>query len=390
MDIEREIYLDNSATTKTAPEVNAAILDALEHCYGNPSSLHRLGMQAENAFAAAKRAVAGLLGVTEGEVYITSGGTESSNLAILGAAEANRRRGKHVICTGVEHPAVYETVKSLEPRGYEVDFLGVDETGRISLEEFEALLRPDTVLACVMHVNNETGAVMPVEKLKPIMQKKSPHALLFVDAVQSFGKIAVKPAKWGVDLLSASAHKIHGPKGVGALYVKKGTRIVPVQFGGHQQGGLRSGTENVPGAAGFGIAAELAQQQMEARYARVRELNHRLREGILDKIDNVVFNRGGKEGENLPYILNVSFLGIKAEILLHALESKGIYVSTGSACSSNAPAPSRTLLAMGKSKKEIEGAVRFSFSGDNTAEEVDYTIGALTRAVAEIRKYVRG
>ncbi len=390
MDIEREIYLDNSATTKTAPEVNTAILDALTHCYGNPSSLHRLGMQAEKAFAAAKRAVAGLLGVTEGEVYITSGGTESSNLAILGVAEANRRRGKHIVCTGVEHPAVYETVKSLESRGYEVGFLGVDETGRISLEEFEALLRPDTVLACVMHVNNETGAVMPVEKLKPIMKKKSPHALLFVDAVQSFGKIAVKPAKWGVDLLSASAHKIHGPKGVGALYVKKGTRIVPVQFGGHQQGGLRSGTENVPGAAGFGIAAELAQQQMEARYARVRELNHRLREGILDKIDNVVFNSGGKEGENLPYILNVSFLGIKAEILLHALESKGIYVSTGSACSSNAPAPSRTLLAMGKSKKEIEGAVRFSFSGDNTAEEVDYTIGALMRAVAEIRKYVRG
>lgn len=390
MEREREIYLDNSATTKTAPEVNTAILDALTHCYGNPSSLHRLGMQAEKVFAAAKRVVAGLLGVTEGEVYITSGGTESSNLAILGAAEANKRRGKHIICTGVEHPAVYETVKSLESRGYEVDFLGVDETGRISLEEFEALLRPDTVLACVMHVNNETGAVMPVEKLKPIMKKKSPYALLFVDAVQSFGKIAVKPAKWGVDLLSASAHKIHGPKGVGALYVKKGTRIVPVQFGGHQQGGLRSGTENVPGAAGFGIAAELAQQQMEARYARVRELDHRLREGILDKIDNVVFNSGGKEGENLPYILNVSFLGIKAEILLHALESKGIYVSTGSACSSNAPAPSRTLLAMGRSKKEIEGAVRFSFSGDNTAEEVDYTIGALTRAVAEIRKYVRG
>lgn len=390
MEPEREIYLDNSATTKSTPEVNAAMLDALEHCYGNPSSLHRLGMQAEKAFGAAKRTVAGLLGVTEGEVYITSGGTESSNLAILGAAEANKRRGSHIICTGVEHPAVYETVKSLASRGFEAEFLGVDETGRISLEEFEALLRPDTILACVMHVNNETGAVMPVEALKPVMKKKSPHALLFADAVQSFGKIAVKPAKWGVDLLSASAHKIHGPKGVGALYVKKGTRIVPVQFGGHQQGGLRSGTENVPGAVGFGAAAALAQQHMKARYAHVRELNHRLRVGIESNIDNVVFNSGDKDGESLPYILNVSFLGIKAEILLHALESKGIYVSTGSACSSNAPAPSRTLLAMGKSKKEVEGAVRFSFSGENTAEEIDYTLETLAHEVAEIRKYVRG
>lgn len=386
MEQKREIYLDNSATTKSAPEVNAAVLDAFAHSYGNPSSLHRLGMQAEKVFAGAKKTLAQCLSVTEQEIYLTSGGTESSNIAILGAAEANKRRGKHIICTGVEHPAVFETVKSLEAKGFETTVLGVDETGHISVEEFAAALKPDTILVCVMHVNNEVGAVMPVEALKLIMKKKSPHALLFVDAVQSFGKIAVKPAKWGVDLLSASAHKIHGPKGVGVLYVKKGVRIVPVQFGGHQQGGLRSGTENVPGAAGFGVAAAMAAEQMERSYAHVQMLKERLQCGILDKIGQVVVNGGG---ELLPYILNVSFLGVKAEILLHALESRGIYVSTGSACSSNAPAPSRTLLAMGKNKKEIEGAVRFSFSRENTAEEIDYTIETLLREVAEIRKYVR-
>lgn len=387
MDVTKEIYLDNSATTKPSPKVCAAVLDAMAGYYGNPSSLHRLGMQAEKAFVKAKKQIADCLSVPENELYITSGGTESSNIAILGAAEANKRRGRHIICSGVEHPAVYETVRSLEKQGFEVSILGVNETGHIRLEEFEQTLRPDTVLVCVMHVNNEVGAVQPIEKLKPMMQKKSPHALLFVDAVQSFGKLALKPAKWGIDLLSASAHKIHGPKGVGVLYVRKGARVLPVQFGGHQQGGLRSGTENVPGAVGFGAAAEAAGGGIEENGKKAACLKQRLWDGISANIERVAVNGGG---ECLPYILNVSFLGIKAEILLHALESKGIYVSTGSACASNAPQPSRTLLAMGKSRQEIEGAVRFSFSKDNTEEEIDYTIEVLKNEVAAIRKYVRG
>lgn len=387
MERKKEIYLDNSATTKTLPQVNAEVLDAFENCYGNPSSMHRLGMRAEKCFEEAKRAVSKLLGTSENEIYITSGGTESANIAILGAAKASRRRGRHIVCTAVEHPAVYETVKSLEEQGFETTIIGADETGSISIEEFEAALRPDTILVCIMHVNNETGSIMPIEKLKPIMHKKSPHTLLFVDAVQSFGKIAVKPEKWGVDLLCASAHKIHGPKGVGVLYVKKGTRVEAVQFGGHQQRGLRSGTENVPGAAGLGAASKIAQECMEESFAHVQKLNERLKNGILERIDNVVINSGK---ESIPYILNVSFLGIKAEILLHALESRGIYVSAGSACSSNAPSPSRTLLAMGRSKKEIEGALRFSFSRENTEDEIDETLAALEKEAAAIRKYVRG
>lgn len=387
MEENKEIYLDNSATTKTLKEVNEAMLYALENCYGNPSSLHNLGMKAEKAFTAAKEEFAKCLSCDIDEVYVTSGGTESNNIAILGYLKASKRHGKHIICTSVEHPGVYETVKSVEQEGYEVSYLGVNKDGYICLDEFEKTLREDTVLVCVMHVNNEVGSIMPIEKLKPIMKRKAPNAALFVDAVQSFGKVMIKPDKIGVDMMSASSHKIHGPKGIGMLYIKKGVRVLPVMYGGHQQKNIRSGTENVFGAVGFAKAAGIAYKDIDKNYSYVSELKNHLWSAIEKNIDSVVLN---SDENTLPYILNVSFVGIKAEILLHSLESKGIYVSTGSACSSNAPSPSRTLVCMGKDKREIEGAVRFSFSHTNTMEQIEYTAKILIEEVANIRKYVRG
>lgn len=388
MEENSEIYLDNSATTKTSDEVNRCMLEVLENDYGNPSSLHRLGMKAEKVFESAKQDLADCLSCSASEIYITSGGTESINTAILGYLRASKRRGKHIICTGVEHPAVYETVKYAQSElGYEADILSVGSDGCISLDELSEKLRGDTVLVCVMHVNNEVGTVMPVDKIKPVMKKKAPEAALFVDAVQSFGKLAIKPSKWGIDMLAASSHKIHGPKGCGLLYIRNGLRVLPIMHGGRQQSNLRSGTENVYAASGFALAAKTAYKNIDKNYEHVSKLREMLRGAIEKNVENTVYN--GSENA-LPYILNMSFTGIKSEILLHTLESKGIYVSTGSACASNAPSPSRTLLCMGKDKKEIEGAVRFSFSPYNTAEQIERAAQAVAREVCDIRKYVRG
>lgn len=384
-DAKRIIYLDNSATTKTCEAVNEKMLDVLRNSWANPSSMHSLGITAEKELNASKAALAKILSCNSSEIYITSGATESSNIAINGYLEASKRRGRHIICSTVEHPAVYETIRHAEKIGYEVDYIAVDANGVIDLEEFEAKLRPDTVLACVMYVNNEVGSIMPIEKLKPIMKKKSPHAALFVDAVQAFGKLSIKPSRLGIDMLTASAHKIHGPKGVGLLYLSKGLRIEPTVFGGHQQSNLRSGTENVFGAAGFATAAVLAYEAIGKSLAHVSALRTKLADGI-SKIDDTVINSCDTA---LPYILNVSFVGARAEVLLHALEAHGIYASAGSACSSNAPSPSRTLTAMNKSRAEIEGALRFSFSADNTEDEIDFVIEVLAKEVENTRKYTR-
>lgn len=386
MSNEKIIYLDNSATTKTSDEVNKKMLDVLSSCWGNPSSMHALGMNAEKELKNAKEELGKILSCTAGEIFITSGGTESANIAISGYLDAIKRRGKHIICTSVEHPAVYETVMHAQKTGFEVDFVGVDKNGIIDLDEFESKLRNDTVLVCCMCVNNEVGSIMPIEKLKPIMKKKSPDAMLFVDAVQAFGKINIKPAKLGIDMMSASAHKIHGPKGVGLLYIRKGLRIEPTIFGGHQQSNLRSGTENVFGASGFALAAKTAYDNIENNLGYVKELRSRLQSAIAKSIDEVVIN---SDENTLPYILSVSFVGARAEVLLHALEAHGIYVSAGSACSSNAPSPSRTLIGMGKSKAEIEGALRFSFSVYNTPEQMDITAKALKQEIENTRKYTR-
>lgn len=380
-----EIYFDNSATTKTLPEVNEKMLYILENVYANPSSLHSLGMKAEKEFRQAKNILADTLSCREDEIYITSGGTESDNMAILGYIQAVKRKAGHILVSGAEHPGVYEAAKHAADEGFEVEEIGVDKNGVIVLSDIENKLRKDTALVCVMHVNNEVGSVMPIEKIKPIMKKKSPYAALFVDAVQSYGKIALRPEKMGIDMLSASSHKIHGPKGVGLLYIKKGVRTLPIIYGGHQQKNLRSGTENVYAAAGFALAAKIANENLSKNYDKVLSIKNRLLSSILKNIDNVCVN---SDENTIPYILNVSFLGVRSEILLHALESRGIYVSSGSACSSNAPAPSRTLLSMKKSREQIDSAIRFSFSCMNNEEQIDIAAKALKEEVENIRKHM--
>lgn len=381
----KEVYLDNSATTKVAKEAVDAMVHALTVAFGNPSSLHRKGMEAEKIVNKAREKLALFLGVKAREIYFTSGGTESNNLAIKGAAYARRRYGKHLITTSIEHPSVLDVFKQLEQEGFSVTYLGVDEKGHINLEELKQVIKPDTVIVSIMYVNNEVGSIQPIQDAAKIISQNK-NILFHVDAVQAFGKIPLIPNLSGVHLLSLSAHKIYGPKGVGALFVRDGTKITPLFNGGGQEEGLRSGTENVPGIAGFSAAAELVFKNFGAWQAKMRELKERLKTGILSEIPDTVLN-GPDDGA--PHILNISFLGTKAEVLLHALESHGIYVSTGSACSSHKNARSHVLAAMGKSAEEIEGAIRFSLSPFLSIEDIDYTVEILKKEVNELRKYVR-
>ncbi|KXG75052.1 Cysteine desulfurase IscS [Fervidicola ferrireducens] len=381
----KEVYLDNSATTKVAKEAVDAMVHALTVAFGNPSSLHRKGMEAEKIVNKAREKLALFLGVKAREIYFTSGGTESNNLAIKGAAYARRRYGKHLITTSIEHPSVLEVFKQLEEEGFSVTYLDVDEKGHINLEELKQAIKPDTVVVSIMYVNNEVGSIQPIQDAAKIISQNK-NTLFHVDAVQAFGKISLIPNLSGVHLLSLSAHKIYGPKGVGALFVREGTKITPLFNGGGQEEGLRSGTENVPGIAGFSAAAELVFKNFGAWQAKMRELKERLKTGILSEIPDTVLN-GPDDGA--PHILNISFLGTKAEVLLHALESHGIYVSTGSACSSHKNARSHVLAAMGKTAEEIEGAIRFSLSPFLSIEDIDYTVEILKKEVNELRKYVR-
>lgn len=370
------IYLDNASTTKPSDEVCKAVLAALSQ-FGNPSSLHRLGMNAEKIITTAKESTARALGVGAKNIYFTSGGTEANNMAILGYAMANKKRGNHVITTKIEHPSVLEPFKVLEKNGFSVTYLDADKNGEISLSQLEDALLPDTILVSVMAVNNETGTIQPIYKIKEIMKNKSPKAVLHSDAVQGFLKVELKPKKWGIDLLSISGHKIYATKGTGAIYIGDNINISPILVGGGQQKNMRSGTENVPGIAAFGAAVE--------SYLPIKTGTRELfLEKLSEKIDNIKIN--GTEN-NSGYVLNVSFLGIKAEILLHSLEAKGIYVSTGSACSSNKPMPSHVLSAMGCTAEEIKGAVRFSFS--NEEFDADAVTDIIRDEVLNIRKYVR-
>lgn len=377
-----EIYFDNSATTKTSECVNKKMLEVLNENWGNPSSLHKIGQNAEKVFKKAKKVIADEIGAQAEEIYFTSGGTESDNIALLGFSRANKKRGMHIISTEAEHPAVSECLEELKKEGFSVDLLSLDENGNISLDEFESLLREDTILVSVMHINNEVGIVYPVDKMKAIMKKKSPRAVLHSDCVQSFLKEKINVKKWDIDMISMSAHKIHGPKGIGALYVKKGTIIGSVVYGGHQEKNLRSGTENVSGAAGMAEAVLF----MKERKACASEIKKTLKEKILSNLSNVSVNGDEKASD---YILNMSFLGVRSEILLHSLEARGIFVSAGSACSSNKPSPSKTLTSMGKSAKEIDSAIRFSFGAYNTKEEAEIAADAVIEEVTKIRKYTR-
>ncbi len=380
-----EIYLDNSATTKCYPECGKLVYSVMTEQYGNPSSLHRKGIEAEKLIKTASKRIAATLKADEREIFFLSRGTEGDNLAVLGASGA--KRGMHVITTSIEHPAVMNTVAYLEKKGYEVSYLSVDKNGRINLSEFERLIRRDTVLVSVMLVNNEIGTIQPVREMSRILKKKNKNALFHVDAVQGYGKIPFTAESLGADMITLSSHKIHGPKGVGALYIKSGTTLKPIIYGGGQQNNVRPGTENVPGIAGFGLAAEISHTDFEEKISRMEYLKCRLRDGILKEIPDVSVNTPTENAA--PHILNVSFKGAKSEVILHTLENDGIYVSSGSACSSHKKAPSYVLTEIGLKPEYIEGSIRFSLSEFTTEEEIDYTLKKLAAAVYGIRKLMR-
>ncbi len=382
-----EVYLDHSATTRCYPEVRDIVIKTMMEDYGNPSSMHRKGVEAEAYLREAARILAGLLKVQEKEIFFTSGGTESNNWALLGTAMAGRRRGRRILISQVEHAAVSAPAAFLEEQGFEVVRLPVDAAGSVKLSALEEALTPDTILVSVMYVNNEIGTVEPIEEIGARIKEKCPQAYFHVDAIQAFGKYRIYPRRMHIDLLSASGHKIHGPKGTGFLYVGEKVRLQPLILGGGQQNGMRSGTDNVPGIAGLGLAARISYENMEEKISRMREMKLRLAAGLADLEKTVVHGPAPEEGA--PHILNASFLGIRSEVLLHALEDKGIYISAGSACSSHKRGGSPTLTAIGCSPEELESAVRFSLSEETSPGDIDYTLEILGSLLPMLRRYTR-
>lgn len=382
-----EVYLDNSATTRCFPEVAELMKQIMCEDYGNPSSLHRKGVQAENHLRTAKETIAKILKVNEKELLFTSGGTESDNLALIGAALANCRRGKHLITTSIEHPAILQTMKYLEEEGYRVTYLPVDEKGCIRLEDLQRAITGETILVSIMYTNNEVGSQQPIAQAGALIKKMNPQILFHVDAVQGFGKARIYPKKMNIDMLSVSGHKIHGPKGVGFLYVDSHVKLKPIVFGGGQQGGMRSGTENVPGIAGIAKAAQIMYANYDQDMEKLYNLKKCFIEGV-KKIDQVIVN-GPDCMDGAPHIVSVSFSGVRSEVLLHSLEDKGIYVSAGSACSAHKPQPSATLMAMGVPKDLLSSTIRFSFSVFTTMEEINYTLETLYDIIPMLRKYTR-
>lgn len=385
------IYLDNSSTTRQYDQVTDVMVQVMRDTYGNPSSLHSLGIAAEKKVREARKSLAAVFGGTEEEIYFTSGGTESDNTVLSGAAEAKKHTGKKIIVSAVEHPAVLEPAKRLEEAGFEVEYIGVDRQCHLDMEQLRRALTKDTILISIMGVNNEAGTIMPVGEIARMKDEfnrvHGTNVWLHSDAVQALGKVPVSVKKeWcGVDLISASGHKIHGPKGIGALYAKKGLNLKPFMVGGGQERHMRSGTENTPGIIGFGLAAKIALDNFEDRKAAMTAARKHLLEGIKQEIPDVLIN--SPEDETCcPSVLNVSFMGTRGEVILHTLEQDGIFVSTGSACSSNKKGQSHVLTAMGLNDKEIESAVRFSFSEFNTIEEMDYVLDKVKRAVISFRK----
>lgn len=382
-----EVYLDNSATTKAYPEVARLVADIMTEDYGNPSSMHLKGVEAEKHIKYSKKTIAGVLKVQEKEIFFTSGGTESDNWALMGCAYANQRMGRHLITTKVEHPAVLQTMEHLKEQGFEITYLSVDKKGIIRLDELEKAIRPDTILVSIMYVNNEVGAIQPIEEAGALIKQINSKTLFHVDAVQGFGKLRLLPKKWHIDLVSVSGHKIHGPKGVGFLYIDEKVKIKPIIFGGGQQRNFRSGTENVPGVAGLGKATELIYKDLAKDTAHLDELKQYFIKG-LSRMEHVYFN-GPLDEMGAPHIVSASIAGIRSEVLLHALEEKGIYVSAGSACSSHKHTVSATLESMGVDRNLMDSTLRFSFSVFTTKEEIDYTLECLYSLVPMLRRYTR-
>ena len=382
-----EVYLDNSATTKAYPEVVRLVADIMTNDYGNASSMHLKGVDAEKYLKYSKATIAGIMKVKEKEIFFTSGGTESDNWALMGAAFANHRSGKHLITTKIEHPAILRTMEHLKELGFDITYLSVNQYGQISLEELRNAIRPDTILVSIMFVNNEVGAIQPIDEAGEIIKQTNPRTLFHVDAVQGFGKLRLLPKKWKIDMVSVSGHKIHGPKGTGFLYIDEKVKIKPIIYGGGQQNGYRSGTENVPGAAGLGKATELIYRNLVEDTNRLYCLKKKLVSGLL-KIDHVKIN-GPQDETGAPHIVSASIAGIRSEVMLHSLEDKGVYVSAGSACSSHKHTVSDTLSAMGLSTEYMDSTIRFSLSVFTTEEEIEYTLKCLYELVPMLRRYTR-
>jgi len=396
--MDMEVYLDNSATTQVTEGVRDKMVKVLYEDYGNPSSMHLMGVKAEKYMKEAASIIAGSLKVDSKEIIFTSGGTEANNLAIIGTALGNKRRGKHIITTRIEHPSVHQPLVFLEENGYKISFIPVDSTGKIIKDKLYEVIEEDTLLVSMMYVNNEIGAVQDVEEIITEMKARKKDILVHVDAVQAFGKYRIYPKRMGIDLLTFSGHKIHGPKGIGVLYANEKVRLNPLIFGGGHQRGLRSGTENVPAIAGLGQAVLELYTDFDEKINRMYELKqYFLRE--VSTIPNVTINGLPKEcseafemehlRKTAPHIMSVSFDGVRSEVLLHALEDKGIYVSAGSACSSHHPQPSATLIAIGLPKNLMDSTLRFSMSEMTTKEDLEYTLKQLKELVPMLRRYTR-
>lgn len=382
-----EVYLDNSATTRCFDEVAQLMTNIMCEDYGNPSSIHHKGVEAERYLRYARETLAGILKVNEKEIFFTSGGTESDNIALIGTAMANHRAGRHLITTQIEHPAIMKTMRYLEEQGFRVTYLPVDRQGRIRLDDLQNAIGRDTILVSIMHTNNEIGTIEPIAEAGDLIKRMNPKTVFHVDAVQGFGKFRIYPSRMKIDLLSVSAHKIHGPKGVGFLYINDKIKINPIIYGGGQQKGMRPGTENVPGIAGLAKAAELMYKHLDKDMERLYGLREMFIQGV-SQIDYVKVN-GCMGNESAAHIVSLSVRGVRSEVLLHALEDKGIYVSAGSACSARKPQPSETLKAIGIEKDLLDSTIRFSFSIFTTEDEIRYTVKALHEIIPTLRRYTR-
>ena len=398
------IYLDNSATTRPFDEVREIMNRTMDVDFGNPSSMHNLGVASENYIKKAKEQISKTLKCKESEILFTSGGTESDNMAIIGGCMANSRIGKHIITTGIEHPAILETCFFMEKQGYDVTYLPVGKDGRVSVEDVKKALRSDTVIVSIMHVNNEIGSLMPIEEIGKVVKENNPSTLFHVDSVQGYGKFKINLKKSTIDLLSISGHKIHGPKGIGVLYIAEKTKISPIIFGGGQQKAMRSGTENVPGIAGIGLASELIYKDFDEKIDRLYELKQYFISELL-KIEDVSINgligdgagnSGSEVGTDIdsikmtaPHIVSASIKGVRAEVMLHSLEDREIFVSSGSACATNKPALSGTLKAIKIPNELLDSTIRFSMSVETTKEDIDETVNVLNELIPQLRKYLR-
>lgn len=385
-----EAYLDNAATTPVFSEVKEIMGKVMEEDFGNPSSRHTKGIVAEQYIKEAAEIIAGVLKCQPKEIIFTSGGTESNNMALIGTALANQRAGKHIITTRIEHASVHEPLAFLEEMGYEVTYLPVDNTGRVSAETVKQALREDTVLVSIIYVNNEIGSVEPVAQIGEMLHREKPDVLFHVDAIQAFGKYKIAPKRLGIDLMSVSGHKIHGPKGTGFLFVRDGIKIRPILFGGGQQRGMRSGTENVPGIAGLGVAVKNIYQNHSEKAEELYRLKKMLAEGLL-QYDGVTIH--GMDGilleETAPHIVSVGFASVKSEVMLHALAQEGVFVSSGSACSSNHPELSGTLQAIGVREDLLDATLRFSLSVMTTKEQVSHAVEAVGKVLPVLRRFIR-